>query len=121
MTLNPVAQAEANSLAGIERSFIYMPQSFNGTYYLTGIQSAYGNVVNSENVTYAIRTVAANGAEETITTWTHGGGAKHTSVAVPANDQWQDKSIYITIIDGPAAGSGFSVTLTFTNGGCLIL
>ena len=120
MTLNPVAQAEANRLDGIERSFIYMPQTLNGTYYLTGIQSAYGNVVNAENVTYALRTVDLNGTEQTIETWFHAGGAKHASVQVSPNDQWQNKSIYITIIDGPAAGSGFSVTLTFTNNSCLV-
>jgi len=120
MSLNPVAQAEVNTLAGIERSFIYMPQTLNGTYYLTGIQSAYGNVVNSENVTYALRTVDANGNEQTIQTWLHAGGAKHTSVQVSPNNQWENKSIYITIIGGPAAGSGFSVTLTFTNNSCLV-
>ena len=115
-----MAQAEANTTTGIERSFIYIPDTFSGVYALSGIQSSYGNVVAGQNITYALIAVNSAGNQSTVTTWTHGANNRFYSGLVGGLHDLSGSYVYVTATSGfESGGSGFSVTLTFTNGDCI--
>ena len=87
---------------------------------LTGIEASYGANDNSENVTYTLRAVDANGNSSAITTWSHAGGTKfatNTGYAIDSNT-WSGKYLYVTGSNGSYDGSGYTVTVIFTNIEC---
>ena len=106
----------------MQKAFVKIPYTFaEENMVLTGIEASYGVNNNSEAVTYTLRAVDSNGNATAIATWSHAGGTKFTSYTSYSisSSFWSGKYLYVTGSNSSYNGSGYTVSVIFTNGSCM--
>ena len=106
----------------LQKAFVLIPYTFAAeNMVLTGVESSYGVNNNSENVRYTLWGVDSTGTAQSLLDWDHVGGNKFAESlfnSVGSND-WDNKYLYVTGNLSSYDGSGFTVTVIFTNNNCL--